>query len=413
MTEQRIEYLHAGYLSQSLGKEELREWAELVHDPAHEAQLKSLMKETWGQMREDLLQDMPLRHSDAIFLRIVESPGEGLVRESRRQRLWPRIAVAAAAVAAITLGTWFYFTPRHPEGSAATRDLLVNDIKPGSVGATLTLANGKTIKLSSATNGELANQAGITVSKSADGQLVYEVKPTKGTSDDLGAINTLSTAKGETYQVKLPDGTMIWLNAASSLKYAANLLQYGKRKVTLQGEAYFQVAKDKVHPFIVESKGQSVQVLGTHFNINAYPGEASIKTTLLEGSVSISSLLSSRGTAKDLNPTGPGTTILKPGQQSTLKGEVLKITQVDPSEATAWMEGYFRFYEVDLETFMNTIARWYDIEVEYEGGISRYEELAFGGSVSRSKNISAVLNILAQTGKVHYKIQGKKVTITK
>lgn len=314
---------------------------------------------------------------------------------------------AVAAIAAMVLGIWFY-TSRHLEGSKATRDLYVNDIAPGSNRATLTLPNGKVISLSEVKTGLVIDKNSLTYN---DGTIVNNSPLPDAENVQNGEGNsmmlTASTPKGGTYQVVLPDGTQVWLNADSKISFPVRF-SGGIRKILLKGEAYFKVSKDKAMPFIVQTDQQEVTVLGTQFNINSYADEGSVKTTLLEGSVKISSLLAKPGVHKD-----QGSKTLKPGQQAVLTRGQFNITTTNPDEAIAWKEGYFRFYEVDLQTFMNTIARWYDIEVDYEGGIDQFKELAFGGSVSRSKNISEVLKILAQTGKVHYKITGKKVTITR
>jgi len=328
-------------------------------------------------------------------------------------KLWPRIAVAAAAVAAITLGTWLY-TSRHPDAalsSRVSRDL--NDIAPGSVGATLTLANGKTIKLSSATNGELAKEAGVTITKSADGQLIYDLSSAsslrEGTTKQSHTSNTLTTAKGETYQVKLPDGTAVWLNAASSLTYPASLTAHGKRVVRLSGEAYFQVAKDKTHPFIVESKSQKVEVLGTHFNINSYADEGSTKTTLLEGSVSVSSL---RGKHSDEAISQGAAVILKPNQQSVVSGSNrISVKDVDPEEAMAWKNGDVVFTGKDFRAVMRSVARWYDVEIVYDPSVPK--DLESTGIISRNNKISAVLKRIETTGQVHFKIEGRRILVTK
>jgi len=356
-------------------------------------------------------------------IRKAESPAVPLYRRWKGIGPVPAIWKVAAAFAAITLGTWMYYafgiggsSSRGIEGSLAYAE----DIKPGSVGATLTLANGKTIKLSDATNGELAKEAGVTIKKTADGQLIYEIASSSASSRNDGAetkTNTLSTAKGETYQVKLPDGTAVWLNAASRLTYSATLNQQGHRRVALEGEAYFQVAKDKKHPFIVESKGQRVEVLGTHFNINAYADEGATKTTLLEGSVSVSSLR--EGTTKQPSPSrnaprndgkGHTATILKPNQQATLKGETLTMKQVDPSESIAWKNGYFSFTDENIQTVMQIISRWYNVEISYEGKITKE---GFNGKISRFKKLSEVLNMLEDTRLVHFKIEGRRVIVKK
>ena len=326
----------------------------------------------------------------------------------QKNRLWPRIATVpiawkiAAAVAAIPLGTWVYLGEIASSRNASRNDEVVtsmNDIKPGSVGATLTLANGKTIKLSSAINGELAKEAGVTIKKAADGQLVYAIASSQNAPRNDGAelkTNTLSTAKGETYQVKLPDGTAVWLNAASSLTYSASLTAHGKRVVRLSGEAFFQVAKDKSHPFIVESKGQQVEVLGTQFNINSYKEEEVTKTTLLEGAVSISS--------------GGQSKILKPGQQSVLSGtDKLTVKDVNIEEATAWKNNDFYFRVESMESVMRKVSRWYNITVSYTD--EELKKVPISGFVSRSKPLSVVLDRLGAAGLMRFKIEGQQVTV--
>jgi transmembrane sensor len=361
------------------------------------------------------------------------------VKPVKQVKLWPRIAVAAAAVAAITLGTWIYYTSdisksssRGTEGSLAYAE----DIKPGSVGATLTLANGKRIKLSSATNGELAKEAGVTIKKTADGQLIYEIirkySDLNGTHElAKGSVassqnaprndgaelntNTLSTAKGETYQVKLPDGTAVWLNTASRLTYSATLNQQGQRRVALEGEAYFQVAKDKARPFIVETDKQKIEVLGTHFNISAYPDEAATKTTLLEGSVRVSSSRGNDGSLGQANSRGSSVPrneeeaiTLRPNQQTILKGHALAVKEIDPSESIAWKNGYFSFTDENIQTVMQIISRWYNVEISYEGKITKE---GFNGKISRFKKLSEVLNMLEDTRLVHFKIEGRRVIV--
>jgi len=314
-------------------------------------------------------------------------------------RLWKRISVVAAVLGLIAVGIYFYVKP-----GASDQDQIqhyATDIAPGQQGATLTLANGEKIRLSQASNGELAKQAGVTISKTASGQLIYEFKPSTRTETDPGAINTLTTAKGETYQVRLPDGSLVWLNAASSLTYTAALTERRQRRVKLSGEAYFEVAKDKVHPFIVESNQQEVEVLGTHFNISSYPDDAASKTTLLEGSVRVSAR--TKGVTQH-------TKILKPNQQSTLIGATLSVSETEGDYAIAWKEGFFMFNNESLESAMSRIARWYNVQVLYD------DEEAKGGNyfgrISRYENVSKVLKMLSRTDLVNFKIEGKIIKIS-
>lgn len=358
----------------------------LAYNTWYDAQPDDLLELTEGYAASSL------EIRDRVHTRLLDHMGK-----TKKVKLWPKLRwVGVAAAVLITVGAGLLI---YQNQTTQTRNtiLAAQDIAPGKNGATLTLANGAKINLAGHANGALLKEAGISITKTKDGELVYRADARNGKNQ----LNTLSTSRGETYQLLLPDGTRVWLNAASSLTYASTLTVAGKRNVALDGEAYFEVAKDKIHPFVVQTKGQEVEVLGTHFNVNSYQNASATQTTLLEGSVRVSA-----GTA--------AVAILKPGQQSVLRtGDQIRVKNVDVNEAIAWKDGYFRFYEVDLETFMNTIARWYDIDVVYEGGIAQYQDLAFGGAVSRSKNLSEVLKILAQTGKVSYRIEGKKVTISK
>jgi len=313
--------------------------------------------------------------------------------EARAMKLWPRIAVAAAAVAAIAFGIWF-FTARYPEADSGTSHY-ATEIAPGKQGATLTLANGKKIRLSDARNGQLADEDGVTITKTADGQLNYVVMGDRAEGDDQ--MNTLSTARGETYMVTLPDQSKVWLNAFSSITYAARMNERGLRKVQLAGEAYFQVAKDKQHPFIVESKGQQVEVLGTHFNISAYPEDRQITTTLEEGRVKVTAASQSE--------------VLRPNQQAVLSGKDLQVKDVDAEYALAWKNGYFLFNDESLESVMAKVARWYNVDVEFldESVKSR----AFIGTVSRFEKISEVFHMLEKTNVAVFRLDGRKVIIDK
>lgn len=310
--------------------------------------------------------------------------------EKRVSRLWLQIAGIAAAVLAIVFGIWFYTA-----GPIVNRNAEIanqNDVAPGKIGATLTLANGKKIRLSDAANGELAKEAGVSVTKMANGQLVYEIKEGTGNPDK---INTLTTAKGETYVVTLPDKSKVWMNAASSITYAAGLNKHA-RSVKLEGEAYFEVAKDKAHPFIVETRRQKIEVLGTHFNVNAYADEQKVTTTLLEGSVKVSGK--------------PGFKILKPGDQSSVNESSILIAEVDTERAIAWKNNKFLFENDDIQYIMRMIGRWYNVDVVYTGEMPTEK---FGGGVSRFGNVSQVLKILQSTGGVHFKIEGRKILVSK
>lgn len=313
---------------------------------------------------------------------------------SRTVKLWPRLVGIAAAVTAIIVGTWFYIRQTAPTQKAtAHSEITLKDIAPGKQGATLTLANGKKIRLGNAANGELAKEAGLVITKAANGQLIYEVEKRHG---ELSKVNTLTTARGETYEVRLPDGTLVWLNAASSLSYATKPNERGERKVKLEGEGYFEVAKDKDHPFVVQTRGQEVEVLGTHFNISSYADDEVEKTTLVEGSIR----LSSGGRAR----------LLKPGQQANIKGAGISVEDVDTDQAIAWKNKEFMFQSESIEGVMKAVERWYNVEVIYVGARTKER---FTGGVSRYDNVSKVLDIVEFTGASHFKITGRKIYVSK
>ena len=313
-----------------------------------------------------------------------------VTEKPRVKRLWPRIAIAAA-VATIVFGAGLFVYKQNQKDVIQTA-VYAQDVAPGKQGATLTLANGKKIRLSDAVNGELANESGVVITKSQNGELIYEVK---GSSDKFSKINTLTTANGETYQLRLPDGSLVWLNSASSLTYSASLMKEGKRSVKLTGEGYFEIAKDKAHPFVVEAAGQQVEVLGTHFNVNAYSDEPAVATTLLEGSVKVAS--------------GSDEKIIVPGEQARNRGGQLSVTKVDTENIVDWKEGDFNLQNVDFRTAMRKIARWYDVEVVYDKSVPQAIEA--GGWISRNSKLSSILKLIENSGLVKFKIEGKKVYV--
>ncbi|ACU58853.1 FecR family protein [Chitinophaga pinensis] len=293
---------------------------------------------------------------------------------ARTRRLWPRIAVAAAAVLVILFVSLYYTGRQQPK-------IVHQDIVPGSNKAILTLTNGKTIDLSSQKTGVVINTTALAYD---DGT------PIAGDNDTRSPqLMVLHTPRGGTYQIVLPDGTKVWLNAASTLKFPASFANQQERKIALTGEAYFEVAPAARQPFLVDAGTQQIQVLGTHFNINAYEEEETPRTTLLEGSIRVGQIL------------------LKPGEQAA---GALKITAVNVDEIMGWKNGYFVFENEQLPSVMRKIARWYDVDVRFNGEIPTDE---FGGRVSRSSNLSQVLRKLELTNKVHFNINGRTITVTK
>lgn len=309
-------------------------------------------------------------------------------------------AVAVAASILLISGVALYFYMHSDQVDLDNSISNASNILPGTNSATLTLADGKKIKLSESANGNLAKEAGVLIVKTADGKLVYQVQNSAAETEQ---INTISTAIGETYQVRFSDGTAVWLNAASSLKFPAKFSKLSSRVVELNGEAYFEVAKDKAHPFIVKSRDQELRVLGTHFNINSYADERSVTTTLLEGAVqvSLSNRLAGNADLKNVQ--------LKPGQQSVLSGTSITVAQVQTDNVVAWKNGNFMFNNESMEVVMRKLSRWYNIDVKYAEPTVR--QIRFFGTISRFSNVSKVLEMIALTNEVKFEVKGKEITI--
>lgn len=305
--------------------------------------------------------------------------------------LWPRVFAAASIVICIGIGFYFY----QKNSPIPTEITAKNDIAPGGNKAFLTLANGKRITLTDAKNGELAEQSRVKITKAADGQLIYTASNISNENYKINAYNIIETPRGGTYQVRLPDGTKVWLNAASTIKYPVSFTSSQARKVfLLSGEAYFEVAKDKKHPFIVKSSGQEVKVLGTHFNVNTYADEGKTTTALLEGSVSIAS--------------GGKLQILKPGERAICAKNKMSKVNGGVEDAIAWKDGLFKFENADVKTVFRQIARWYDVDVNYEGDIKQYN---FTGEIYRNLNLSETLRIIRFTG-LKFKVERRNITVT-
>lgn len=310
--------------------------------------------------------------------------------EHKTFRLWPRLVAAASVILVLSIGTYFLMRPGNEANNLSVSHAL---IRPGGNKAYLTLADGQRISLTDAKVGNIVSQQGCLIRKTANGRIVYEAPASAGKAS---GYNTIETPNGGQYEVRLPDGTGVWLNAASSLRYPS-AFSGKRRQVELSGEAYFEVAPDKKHPFIVKNRAQEIEVLGTHFNVNGYSDQKDMRTTLLEGRVKVS-LKGSSGSA-----------VLNPGEQSFIGAGKIRVSAVEPSYAIAWKNGYFRFDGKPLETTLKEIARWYDVSIVFEN--SGLESLRLAGTISRYSQIEQVLKKLELTGALSYAINGRKVTI--
>ncbi len=308
-----------------------------------------------------------------------------------KRRFNYRYVAAASVLVVVALGLLFYKTSFNPFGSDLKLvRLMGKDISAGKSKARLTLADGRTIELSDTKKGIVMQAAALTYD---DGTIVSSIANDHAAGANLNAQTiVLQTPKGGKYELILQDGTKVWLNAASRISFPATFGGADNREIMLQGEAYFEVAKDKAHPFRVNSDGQRVQVLGTHFNINSYQDENNTRTTLLEGLVQVNEQ------------------IIHPGQQAVLsKNRQMKVLPVHADAAIAWKNEVFQFEETDFASIMRQLARWYDVDISYQGSVP---DIHYTGSIPRKSNISEVLEMLEETGAVRFKIAQRTITVS-
>jgi ferric-dicitrate binding protein FerR (iron transport regulator) len=367
-------------------KAQLDDWMQA--SPHNRETFKRLTDKTWvaGEI-ESLYAYDEQQGWNKLQMKMTQAP----VVSITGRRAWLKWSAAAAIILILGASSYFiWFTKNEKPGIASKQVSVQNDVAPGRDGAILTLADGRQIVLDNAANGKISEAA------EKKGNLVsYE----DGQATEV-VYNTMSTPRGRQYSLVLADGSKVWLNAASSIRFPTAFV--GKeRRVEVTGEAYFEVAHDPSKPFIVTSSslpsgelGWAVQVLGTHFNVNTYEDEGDIKVTLLEGSVNVTK--------------GNASGILKPGQQARIAQTIETVNDADLEEVMAWRNGKFVFGDkVDIETIMKQIARWYDVDVEFEGKVNQH----FGGSISRNVNVSQVLKVMEATGGVSFKVEGRKVIV--
>lgn len=353
------------------------EWEPLIEELiAAEPEFSDYRREDWQPVLQKIL-----------------TPGSGKVVDIniRKPKIGWRIAVAASIILLLGIGAYFMLFNRSTKPTEIVKTPTeANDVKaPEANRAMIVLANGQQVYLDSANSGELAMQGNVKLVKLADGQISYSGNATEVT------FNTLTNPRGsKVIDMTLADGSHVWLNAGSSVTYPVAFVG-NERKVSITGEAYFEVTHDVAKPFIVSKGETSVQVLGTHFNVNAYDDEDNIKVTLLEGSVK-----TSIGNSQSV--------VLKAGQQSQVSSIIKVVNDANLDEVMAWKNGKFIFgANADIQTIMRQIARWYDVNVVYDGAVPKQR---FGGEMPRTTNLSQVMEILKTSG-VKFTIEGRKVTI--
>jgi len=390
MNNQQLLNLLNRYMNKEASAEETHELFDYINDPLNAQQVKEVLGDTLNQETEE--RALPGYRQQLILDRIFDH--QSLPEEKFKHRVLRWVKLAAAILLFILPGIYFLKInrPKPTALTAITKPKQI-DVQPGGNKAILTLGDGSQIVLDSARNGLLAHQGNTKVVKSANGHIAYN---TTATGNTAPIYNTMTTPRGGKYDLQLADGTKVWLNASSSISYPITF-SGTERRVTITGEVYFEVAKNKAMPFKINVNGQEeVQVLGTHFNIMAYNDEASVKTTLLEGSVKI---IKNKITG-----------MLKPGQQAqlTTDGKLSITDDADINAVMAWKNGQTLFVNEDIKTIMRRVSRWYDIDVEYQGDMPGR---LFTGGISRESNLSVLLKVL-ELNKIHFKMAGKKLIVS-
>jgi ferric-dicitrate binding protein FerR (iron transport regulator) len=408
MSEQRLRFLFHRYFDKTASAEERAELMALLGDPQNDEETHALLEEVWQRMNAGEIVFSGAQ-SEAMLRQVLdprpatEEAAEVYGKGARAPVITLRRAMAAAVVLLVAgVGVYFQFY-RHAGIQQSAAPVVINEKEeidvpaPNGNNAILTLADGSTVVLDSARNGTLTQQGDAQVSKANAGRLVYNVL-----SRQPAAIvyNTVSTQRGGQYQIVLPDGSKVWLNTVSSLRFPTAFAG-AERVVELTGEAYFEVAKQDKMPFRVHvnapgDRGMDVRVLGTHFDVMAYDNEEEIRTTLLEGAVKV--------------VEGGKSSILAPGQQVKMdKHGGFKLDEnADVDLAMAWKNGFTSFKSADIKSILRQVERWYDIDVMYEGNVP---ERKFSGGISRDANLSEVIRLL-EVSKIHFKIKGRKLTVT-
>ena len=390
----RLRYLFSKYFDKTASAEELAEMAKLMEIEENREQFLQVFSTTWEQYQGDG-DILSAEKTDEMLNHILATPyaPRESTRPARVRRIFfgRRVAVAAAFLVVAGIGSYFAFFNRRSNPEETVQIAAALDVKaPEKNHATITMADGKKILLDSTASGTLAVQGNVQVTKAADGAIVYKGASTTPT------FNTLFNPRGsKVITLTLSDGTKVWLNNESSVHYPV-AFSGKERKVTVTGEAYFEVANNSRMPFRVSiNDSTNVEVLGTHFNINAYPEEASINTTLLEGSIRLRA--------------NRNVQLLNPGQQAQANTRNIRlIKDADVEQAVAWKDGVFSFTDADLPTVMRQLARWYDLDVRYEGPVP---ERSFNGKIGNTLSLNQVLHILTKTH-VNYTVEnGNKLTI--
>jgi len=378
-----FESLFRAYMNQSCSEQDKEKLFAMMADKENDALIYEVIDKVMNEPGEEI--EIEEERADEI-LSVLQ---QAIPKKHKRGRIAAITRWAAAAAVVTALGTLYWIYPSSKPLENKLQAAAIPDIQPASQGAVLTLGDGKQVTLDSLRKGVIANQGGTHVSLT-QGTIVYDAHRAEEIS-----YNTLSTPKGRLFHLVLPDGSDVWLNAASAVTYPTSF-SGRDRVVTLKGEAYFDIKPDAKRPFSVKlSDNTEVKVLGTAFNINAYENERVIATTLINGSVQVNA--------------GNNSSILKPGYQANIAhaSTGIQVGRADTSQVLAWKNGIFNFEGADIQAVMKQLERWYDIDVQYENGIPA---MVFGGKMDRNLSLSNIMRML-EISDVHCRLEGKKLII--
>lgn len=373
------------YLTDSISESEKATLFKMLQSSDYESELEQIIDNGFLEGKINGLAD-PGR-AKALFDKITVA-GQMYHKPSISRRL--RYTTAAAAAILLLISVAIYTARKTNNTSISGKGKTDGEIVPGSDKAMLTLTDGSVIILDS--TGSRAIKQGNTAISQHSGQLQYLQQD----QETVSGLNTLTTPRGGQYRLRLPDGSDIWLNAASSITYPTAFTG-SRRKVAITGEVYMEIARNENMPFEVSVNGIEITVLGTRFNVNAYKDEPSITTTLLEGAVKVS--------------RGNNDQLLMPGQQEQLlpNGKIEIVNDIDTASVVAWKNGMFSFNDADIPAVMRQVNRWYDAEIVYQSEVSQH----FMGSIPRTVPISKLLTMLELTGRLHFRIDGRKIIVTR
>lgn len=396
MTEKKEQQIWQRYREGRCSEDELRQLEDWYND--------------WNIENRMLLTEVELEQAEQIIRsKVMEQVGFDIIEVQlsddrlptvKKLSLLRIVGVAATIIFMLGLSISIYVKTRSSSYAIVeTNQSYEDDVAPGKNTATLTLSDGKVLTLSDKKNAVVINASELSYS---DGTKIDNKKERESSVNKPTSMHTITTPRAGQYQVILADGTKVWLNAASSIRFPASFDGAKQRRIEIVGEAYLQVFKDKKVPFIVVSSTQEIEVLGTSFNVNDYLEESFAKTTLVEGAIRVRSL-------KEANNNKLNTT-LKPGQESLIRGQDIEVRSANVHEAIAWKDGDFRFEDKTVIEIMKQIARWYDVDIVYKSDVS---DVKLNASISRDRNLSQILKMMEKTGEVKFKIEGRKIIVTK